>query len=115
MKSLIASLVLSALSPPPGATTMIPPLEQFDLPGLQIRGPTFEHYLSPDQLTFSPFLGYIYKNCKNIVNTFPESTDPTNLTYDDWTKAAALVKPDKSENPKKVICSYPITTMWSNV
>ena len=66
-------------------------------------------------MTFSPFLGYIYKNCENIVNAFPENTDPTNLTCDDWTKAAALVKPDKSENSKKVVCSYPITTMWSNV
>ena len=55
MKSLIASLVLSTLPPPPEATAMIPPLEQFDLPGLQIRGPTFEHYLSPEKVTFPPF------------------------------------------------------------
>ena len=66
-------------------------------------------------MTFYPFLGYIYKNCKNIVNAFPENTDPTYLKHDDWTKAAALAKPDKSENSKKVVCSYPITTMWSNV
>ena len=26
-----------------------------------------------------------------------------------------LVKPDKPEKSKKVVCSYPITTMWSNV
>ena len=115
MKSLIASLVIATLPPPSVATTMVPSMRQFDLPGLQILEPTLEHYLSPEKLTFFPFLGYVYKNCKNIVNAFPENTDPTNLTYDDWTKAAALVKPDKSENSKKVVCSNPITTMWSNV
>ena len=115
MKSFIASLVIATLPPLSVATTMVPSTGQFDLPGLQILEPTFEHYLSPEKMTFFPFLGYIYKNCKNIVNAFPENTDPTNLTYDDWIKAAALVKPDKSENSKKVVCSYPITTMWSNV
>ena len=115
MESLIASLVIATLPPPSVATTMIPSIGQFDLPGFQIIEPTLEHYLSPEKMTFYPFLGYIYKNCKNIVNAFPENTDPTNLTYDDWTKAAALVKSDNSENSKKVVCSYPITTMWSNV
>ena len=113
MKSLIASLVIATLPPLSVSTTMVPSTGQFDLPGLQILEPTLEHYLSPEKMTFFPFLGYIYKNCKNIVNTFP--TDPTNPKYDDWTKAAALVKPDKSENSKKVVCNYPITTMWNNV
>ena len=115
MKALIASLVLSTLPLPSEATAMRPPTGQFDPPGLQVIGPTLEHYLRPEKMTFYPFLVYMYKNCKNIMNAFPENTDPTNLTYDDWTKAAALVKPDKSENPKKVVCSYPITTMWSDV
>ena len=48
---------------------------QFDLPGIQIIEPTLEHYLSPDKMTFFPFLGYIYKNFKNIVNAFPQNTD----------------------------------------
>ena len=115
MKSLIASLVIATLSLPSVATTMVPSTGQFDLPGLQILEPTLEHYLSPEKMTFFPFLGYIYKNCKNIVNAFPEKKDPINLTYDDWTKAAAFVKPDKFESSKKVVCSYPITTVWSNV
>ena len=68
MKSLIASLVLSTLPPPPEATAMRPPpTGQFDLPGLQVIGLTLEHYLSPEKMTFNPFL---YKNCKNIVNVF---------------------------------------------
>ena len=113
MKSLIASLVIATLPPP--SVAMVPSTGQFDIPGIQIIEPTLEHYLSPYKMTFFPFLGYIYKNCKNIVDAFPESTDPTNPTYDDWTKAAQLIKPDKSESSKKVVCSYPITTMWSNV
>ena len=115
MKSLIASLVIATLPPPSVATTVGPSTGQFNLPGLQIIWPTLEHYLSPEKMTFFPFLGYIYKNCKNKVSAFPENADLTNLKYDDWIKVAALVKPDKSENSTKVVCSYPITTMWSNV
>ena len=80
MKSLIASLVLTTLPPPPAATAMRPTTGQFDLPGLQIIEPTLEHYLSPEKMTFYLFLGYINcKNCKNIVNAFPENTDPTKI------------------------------------
>ena len=99
----------------PYTMMMASSVKQLDLPGIQVLEPTLEHYLSPNKMTISPILGYIYKNCKNIVDAFPEGTDPTNLTYDNWTKAAKLVKPDKSESSKKVVCSYPITTMWSNV
>ena len=113
MKSLIASLLIATLPPPSVAS--VPSTRQFDIPRIQIMEPTLEHYLSPNKMTFSPFLGYIYENCKNIVNAFPEGTDPTNQLYDEWTKAAKLVKPDKSESSKKVVCSYPITTMWRNV
>ena len=113
MKSLIASLVIATLPPP--SVAIVPSTEPFDIPRIQIMEPTLEHYLSANEMTFSPFLDYIYKNCKNIVDAFPEGTDPTNKLYDDWTKAAKLVKPDKSESSKKVVCSYPITTMWSNV
>ena len=113
MKSLIVSLVVATLPPP--SVAIVHSTGQFDIPGIQIMESTLQHYLSPNKMTFSPFLGYIYKNCKNIVNAFPENTDPTNPTYDDWTKAAKLVKPDKSKSSKKVVYSYPITTMWSNV
>ena len=101
MKSLIASLVLATLPPPPVTTAMRPTMGQFDLPGLQIIKPTLEHYLSPEKMTFYAFLGYMYKNCKNILNAFPGDTDPTNLKYDDWTKAAALVKLTSLKIPRK--------------
>ena len=88
---------------------------QLDLPGIQLMKPTLEHYMNPEKMTFSPILGDIYKNCKNIIDAFPRGTDPTKLTYDNWTNAAKLVKTNRSESSKKVICSYPVTTMWSNV
>ena len=100
---------------PPPSTAMASSTKQLDLPGIQVLEPTLEHYVSSEKMTFSPILGYLYKNCKNIVDAFSEGTDPTNLTYDNWTKAAKLVKPDKSESSEKVVCSYPITTMWSNI
>ena len=112
MKSLIAFLVIGTLPPP--SVAIVHSTGQFDIPRIQIMEPTLEHYLSPNEMTFTPLLGQIYKNCKNIVDAFPESMDPTHPTYDDWTKAAKLVKSDKSENSKKVASSYPITTMWSN-
>ena len=59
MKSLIASLVLATLPPPPVATAMRPTTGQFDLPGLQIIEPALKHYLSPEKMTFYPFLGYM--------------------------------------------------------
>ena len=106
LKSLIASSVIATLPPPSVVTTMGPTTGQFELLGFQVIEPTLEHYLHPEKMTFYPFFGYIYKNCKNIVNAFPENSDHSNLKYYDWTKAAALVKLYKSENAKKVVCSY---------
>ena len=81
MKSLIASLVIATLPPP--SIAIVSSTGQFDIPRIQIMEPTLEHYLSPNKMTFSLFLGYIYKNYKNIVDAFPESTDSTSQRYDD--------------------------------
>ena len=99
MKSLIASLVIATLPPP--SVAIVPSTGQFDIPRIQIMEPTSEHYLNPNKMTFSPFLGYIYKNYKNIVDVFPESTDPTNPIFDDWTKAAKLVKLTNLKVPRR--------------
>ena len=56
MKSLIASLVIATLLPLSVATAMKPTTGQLDLPGIQIIEPTLEHYLSPEKMTFFPFL-----------------------------------------------------------
>ena len=54
MKSLIASLVIATLPTP--SVAMVPSTGQFDVPGIQIIEPTLEYYLTPDKMTFSPFL-----------------------------------------------------------
>ena len=112
MKSLIASLAIATLAPPSMATAIKPTTEDFKIPGIQIIEPTLKHYLNPEKMTYFPFIGHIYKNCENIVDAFPQGTTTPKIKFDDWTKGAALVKPEKL---KKVVCSYPITTMWRNV
>ena len=57
----------------------------------------------------------MYKNGKKFIKYFPGNANPNNLKHNELTKAMTLVKPDKPEKPKKLVCSYPITTMWSNV
>ena len=61
MKSLTASLVIATLPPP--SMVMAPSTAQLDLPGIQVLGPTLEHYVSSEKMTFFPVLGYIYNNC----------------------------------------------------
>ena len=81
MKSLIASLVIAKL--PPQSMAMAPSTTQLDSPGMQVLGPTLEHYVNPEKMTFFPILGYISNNCKNIIDAFSEGTDLTNPTYND--------------------------------
>ena len=33
----------------------------------------------------------------------------------DWSKAMTSMESKVPAEPRKVVCSYPITTMWSNV
>ena len=41
------------------ATELIPTMGDTELPGLHFVEPTLKHYLSPEKMTFFPFLGYI--------------------------------------------------------
>ena len=83
------------------SVAIVPSTGQFDIPRIQIIEPTLEHYSSPNKMKLSPFFGYIYKNHKNIVDAFPESTDTTNQLYDDWTKAAKLVNLTNLKVPRR--------------
>ena len=112
MKSLIASLVLSTL-PPPEATAMRHNSGLLELPGLPTMEPTLKYHLNPEIQSFTPSLDNMYKNCEKFIKYFPGKNNPNK--HNDWTKTMSLVKPDRPEKPKKVVCSYPITTMWSNV
>ena len=75
--------------------------------------PTLKYHLNPEIPSYTTSFGNIYKNCEKFIEYFPGKNNPNK--QNDWTKTIPLVKPDKPEKPKKVVCSYPITTMWSNV
>ena len=111
MKSLIASLVLSTLPAPPEATAIKYNLRQLELPGLPTMVPTLKYQLNSEIQLFTPSLDNMYKTCKNFIKYFPGNANPNNLKHNELTKAMSLVKPDKPEKPKKVVCSYPIITM----
>ena len=113
MKSLIASLVISTLPPPPEVMAMRYSSGLLELPGISTMEPTLKCRLNPE--IQSPSLDNLYKHCKTFIKYFPEIANPNNLKQNELMKAIALVESDKSERPKKVVYSYPITTMWSNV
>ena len=109
MKSLIASLVISTLPPPPEVMAMRHSSGLLELPGISTMEPTLKYHLNPE--IQSPSLGNLYKHCKKFIKYFPEKANPNNLKQNELMKAIALVESDKPERPKKVVCSYPITTM----
>ena len=75
--------------------------------------PTLKYHLNSGIQSYTTSLENIYKNCEKFIKYFPGKNNPNKHT--DWTKTMPLLKPDKSEKPKKVVCSYLITTVWSNV
>ena len=113
MKSLIASLVISTLPPPPGVMAMRHSSGVLELPGISTMEPTLKYHLNHE--IQSPSLDNLCKHCKKFIKYFLEKANPNNLKQNELMKAVALVESDKPERPKKVVCSYPITTMWSNV
>ena len=113
MKSLIASLVRSTLPHPPEVIAMRHSSGLLELPGISTMEPTLKHCLTPE--IQSPSLDNLYKHCKKFIKYFPEKANPNNLIENELMKTIALVESDKPERPKKVVCSYPVTTMWSNV
>ena len=113
MKSLIASLVISTLPPPPEVTVMRHSSGILELPGIPTMGPTLKYHLNPE--IQSPSLDNMYKHYQKFIKYFPEKANSNNLKQNELTKAITLVASDKPEKPRKVVCSYQITTMWSNV
>ena len=113
IKSLLATLVLSTLPPPPQATALRHDLGQIYLSGhsvlksLQTQPPNsgIETYtLAPNKLC---------QNCKIFQMTKHMTMNPVESM--DWSKTMASVESKVPDEPRKVVCSYPITTMWSNV
>ena len=113
MKSLIASLVLATLPPPPEATALKCNLRQLELLGLPTMEPPLKYHLNSKIQSYTTSLENIYKNCEKFIKYLPGKNNPNK--HNDWTKTMPLQKPDKPEKSKEVVCSYPITAMWSNV
>ena len=113
IKSLLATLVLSTIPPPPEATALKHDLGQTDLSrhlvlkSLQTHSPNsgIEIYTqTPDKLC---------QNCKIFQRTKQMTMNPVETM--DWLKTMASVESKVPAEPRKVVCSYPITTMWSNL
>ena len=113
IKSLLATLVLSTLPPPPEATAFKLDLRQTDLSGhsvlksLQTQLPKsgIETYT---QIQHKLCQNYrVFQRTKRMTKNLAESMD--------WSKTMASVESKVPAEPRKGVCSYPIATMWSNV
>ena len=113
IKSLLTTLVLSTLPPPPQATALRHDLGQLDLPGHSVLESLQTYSPNLGIKTHTPTLNNLCQNCKIFQKNKPMTMNPVESM--DWSKAMASVGSKAPAEPRKVVCSYPITTMWSNV
>ena len=76
MKSLMASLVLATLPPPPEATSLKHNLRQLGLPELLTMEPTLKYHLNPEIQSYTTSLENTYKNCDKFIKYFPGKNNP---------------------------------------
>ena len=113
IKSLLATLVLSTLPPPPQATALRHNLGQLGLPGLSVLKPLQTYSPNSEIKTCTPTLNNLCQNCKIFQKNNSMTMNP--IESMDWSKTMASVESKAPAEPRKVVCSYLITTMWSNV
>ena len=113
IKSLLATLVLSTLPPPPQAMALRHNLGQLDLPGYSVLKSLQTYSPNLEIKTYTPTLNNLCQNCKIFQKNKPMTMNPVESM--DWSKTMASVESKAPAEPRKVVCSYPITTMWSNV
>ena len=109
IKSLLATLVISTLPPPPEATAFKYDLGQTDLSENSVLKTLHTQFPTSGIATYTQIPDKLCQNCKifqKAKNSF-ESIDRL--------KTKASVESKTPAEPRKVVCSYPITTMWSNV
>ena len=113
IKSLLDTLVLSTLPPPPQATALRHDLGQIDLPGHSVLKSLQTHSPNSGIETYTQTSNNLCPNCK----IFQKTKHMTMKTIEsiDWSKTMASVESKAPTEPRKVVCSCPITTMWSNV
>ena len=113
IKSLLATLVLSTLPPPPQAMALKHNLGQLESPGFSVLKPLQTHPPKSEIETYTPTLNNVCKTCKIFQKNYPVTMNP--IESKDWSKVMASVESNTPAKPRKVVCSYLITTMWSNV
>ena len=109
IKSLLATLVLSTLPPPPEATAFKYNLGQTDLSGRSVLKTLHTQFPRSGIETYTQIPDKLCKNCK----IFQRTKNP--IESMDRPKTLTSVESKVPAEPRKVVCSYPITTMWSNV
>ena len=109
IKSLLATLVLSTLPPPPEATAFKYDLGQTDLSENSVLKLLHTQFPKTGVETYTHIPDKLCENCKTFQRTkgLVESMNRP--------KALTSVELKAPAEPRKVVCSYPITTMWSNV
>ena len=111
IKSLLATLVLSTLPPPPQAMALRHNLGQS--PGLSELKPLQTHSPNSELKTYAPTLNKLCQNCRIFQKNKPMAMNP--IESIDWSKIMTSVESKAPTEPRKVVCGYLITTMWSNV
>ena len=106
VKSLLATLVLSTLPPPPEATAF-----KLDLSGLSNLKSFQTQFQQPGIETYTQTPNKLCQNCNIFHRTKQMTENPVESM--DWSKTMASVESKVPAEPRKVVCSYPITTMWS--
>ena len=109
IKSLLATLVLSTLPPPPEATAFKYDLGQTDLSQNSVLKLLHTQFPKTGIETYTHIPDKLCENCK-ISQRTKGPVESVNRP-----KALTSVESKAPAEPRKVVCSYPITTMWSNV
>ena len=113
IKSLLATLVLSTLPPPPEATAFKLDRGQTDLSGHSVLKSLQTQFPRSGIETYTQTPDELCQNCKIFQRT--KQMTKNSVESMDWSKTMASVESKVPVEPRKVVCSYPITTMWSNV
>ena len=109
IKSLLATLVLSTLPPPPEATAFKYDLGQTNLSENSVLKILHTQFPKSGIETYTQIPDKLCQNCK----IFQRTKNPVESM--NRPKALTSVESKAPAEPRKVVCSYPITTMWSNV
>ena len=108
IKSLLATLVLSTLPPPPEATAYKYDLGQTDLSQNSVLKLFHKQFPKTEIETYTHIPDKLCENCK----IFQRLKGPAKSV--NRPNALISVESKAPAEPRKVVCSYPITTMWSN-